>query len=203
MWQRSSRCVWAAKADGVHSGACAEKHIGGRVAALSAACLGGQGRPSPHRRLRWKAHRRSRGSAHCGVSGWPRPTESTSAHALESTSAALVAVCPGDQGRQRFGRSRGVAVRCYLGSTGNACPTACLSMAVAPFRTKRTCVYVDTSAVQTVVFQFRLVSIDVWLSGSLRLLQELCFRVLCVDFKNCVAGFSAFTSKFMCQGSLR
>ncbi len=65
------------------------------------------------------------------------------------------------------------------------------------------CVYVDTPAVQTVVFQFRLVGIDVWLPGSLHLLQELCFRVLCVDFKNCVAGFSAFTSRIMFQGSLR
>ena len=51
-WQRSLRCVWATEADRVHSGACAEKHIGGCVAALIAVCLGGRDRPSPQRCLR-------------------------------------------------------------------------------------------------------------------------------------------------------
>ena len=45
-------CVWAAEADRVQSGACAEKHIGGCVAALIAVCLGGRGRPNPQRCLR-------------------------------------------------------------------------------------------------------------------------------------------------------
>ena len=51
-WQRSLRCVWAAEAGRVHSGACAEKRTGGRVAALIAVCLGDRGRPSPQRCLR-------------------------------------------------------------------------------------------------------------------------------------------------------